>query len=123
MAHRYDTIAGSAFEVDWARIMMGAFAQFPASLRQAACTELLRRARAALAPGGRVAIVEWVPNDDRVSPPVPALFAMTMLLTTPSGSTYTALEMAAMLAEAKFATPEIIPLLPTPLTLLLARTA
>ncbi len=124
MAHRYDTIAGSAFEVDWGKdydwVLLPNFLHH---FDRAACTELLRRARAALAPGGRVAIVEWVPNDDRVSPPVPALFAMTMLLTTPSGSTYTALEMAAMLADAKFATPEIIPLLPTPLTLLLAHTA
>src|SRR5258706_458807 len=121
MAHRYDTIAGSAFEVDWGKdydwVLLPNFLHH---FDRAACTELLRRARAALAPGGRVAIVEWVPNDDRVSPPVPALFAMTMLLTTPSGSTYTALEMAAMLADAKFATPEIIPLLPTPLPLVLS---
>jgi 2-polyprenyl-3-methyl-5-hydroxy-6-metoxy-1,4-benzoquinol methylase len=124
MADRYDTIVGSAFEVDWGKdydwVLLPNFLHH---FDRAACTELLRRARAALAPGGRVAIVEWVPNDDRVSPPVPALFAMTMLLTTPSGSTYTALEMAAMLADAKFAAPEIIPLLPTPLTLVLARTA
>jgi len=124
MADRYDTIVGSAFEVDWGKdydwVLLPNFLHH---FDRAACTELLRRARAALAPSGRVAVVEWVPNDDRVSPPVPALFAMTMLLTTPSGSTYTALEMAAMLADAKFAAPEIIPLLPTPLTLVLARTA
>ena len=87
----------------------------------ASCTDILRRARAALAEGGRVAIVEWVPNEDRVSPPVPALFAMTMLLTTPAGRTYTARELAAMLAAAGFAPPEVMPLVPTPLTLVLSR--
>jgi hypothetical protein len=68
-----------------------------------------------------VAIVEWVPNEDRISPPVPALFATTMLLTTPTGTTYTALELAAMLADAGFASPDLIPLVPTPLTLALSR--
>jgi hypothetical protein len=62
-----------------------------------------------------------VPNEDRVSPPVPALFAMTMLLTTPSGTTHSGSELTAMLTETKFERPEIIPLLPTPLTLVLAR--
>ncbi len=85
------------------------------------CTAILRRARAALSPGGRVAIVEWVPNEDRISPPAPALFAMTMLLTTPSGSTYTAGELAAMLTDAGFGAPEVTPLVPTPLTLVVAR--
>jgi len=47
---------------------------------------------------------------------------MTMLLTTPAGTTYTAAEMAAMLADAGFGRPEVTPLLPTPLTLLVART-
>ena len=37
------------------------------------------------------------------------------------GTTYTAAEFSAMLAEAKFQKPDIIPLLPTPLTLVLAR--
>jgi hypothetical protein len=52
---------------------------------------------------------------------VPALFNMSMLLTTPGGSTYTATELAAMLADAGFGSPKVTPLLPTPLTLLLAR--
>jgi hypothetical protein len=68
-----------------------------------------------------VAIVEWVPNEDRVSPPLPALFAMTMLLTTPKGTTYTAPELAAMLADAGFTSPDLIPLVPTPLALVLSR--
>jgi 2-polyprenyl-3-methyl-5-hydroxy-6-metoxy-1,4-benzoquinol methylase len=122
MADRYDTIAGNAFEVAWGKdydwvLIPNFLHHFDA----AACTAILRRAHAALSPGGRVAIVEWVPNEDRISPPVPALFAMTMLLTTPGGATYTAAELAAMLADAGFGPPEVTPLVPTPLTLLLAR--
>jgi 2-polyprenyl-3-methyl-5-hydroxy-6-metoxy-1,4-benzoquinol methylase len=123
MADRYDTIAGSAFDVAWGEdydwvLLPNFLHHFDA----ASCTAILRRARAALSPGGRVAIVEWVPNEDRVSPPVAALFAMTMLLTTPNGSTYTAAELAAMLADAGFGAPEVTPLVPTPLTLVVART-
>jgi 2-polyprenyl-3-methyl-5-hydroxy-6-metoxy-1,4-benzoquinol methylase len=122
IGERYDTIAGSAFEVAWREgydlvLMPNFLHHFDA----ASCTDILRRARAALAPGGRVAIVEWVPNEDLVSPPIPALFAMTMLFTTPAGATYTASELATMLGDADFASPEVIPLLPTPLTLLLSR--
>ena len=122
MGDRYDTIVGSAFEVDWGKgydIVL--LPNFLHHFDRTGCMKILHRARAALAPKGRVAIVEWVPNDDRVSPPAPALFAMTMLLSTPSGTTYTAAEFSAMLAEAKFQKPDIIPLLPTPLTLVLAR--
>ena len=46
---------------------------------------------------------------------------MTMVLTTPNGTTYMAAELAAMLADAEFGTPTVIPLIPTPMTLVLAR--
>lgn len=122
IAERYDTIAGSAFEVSWGEgYDLVLVPNFLHHFDAAACTDILHRARAALAPGGRVAIVEWVPNEDRVSPPLPALFAMTMLLTTPKGTTYTAPELAAMLADAGFTSPDLIPLVPTPLALVLSR--
>jgi len=122
MADRYDTIAGDAFKVAWGEgydwvLVPNFLHHFDAP----SCTVILRRAHAALSPGGRVAIVEWVPNEDRISPLVPALFAMTMLLTTPGGATYTAPELAAILADAGFSSPEVTPLVPTPLTLLVAR--
>ena len=121
MADRYNTIVGSAFEVSWGEgYDLVLLPNFLHHFDRAACTGLLRRARAALAPGGRVAIIEWIPNEDRVSPPAPALFAMTMVLTTPKGTTYTAVELAAMLADAEFGTPTVIPLIPTPLTLVLS---
>jgi hypothetical protein len=122
MADRYDIIAGNAFEVAWGKgYDLVLLPNFLHHFDAASCTAILRRARAALSPGGRVAIVEWVPNEDRISPPVPALFTMTMLLTTPGGTTYTAPELAAMLTDAGFGSPDVTPLVPTPLTLLVAR--
>jgi 16S rRNA G1207 methylase RsmC len=121
LAARYATICGSAFEVDWGSgYDLVLLPNFLHHFDTAGCTAILRRAHAALAPGGRVAIVEWVLNDDRVSPPVPALYTMTMLFTTPAGNTYTAVELAAMLADAGFASPVVVPLEPTPLTLLVS---
>ncbi len=43
---------------------------------------LMQRFRAALRPGGQMLTLEFVPNEDRVSPPAPASFAMTMLVNT-----------------------------------------
>ena len=46
---------------------------------------LLGKVHTALAPGGRIVIVEFVPNEDRVSPPMPAAFVMNMLVNTEGG--------------------------------------
>jgi hypothetical protein len=66
------------------------------------CTSFLEKIRAALQPGGRVAILEMVPNPDRVSPPVPARFALTMLAGTPAGDAYTFDELRELLEGAGF---------------------
>ena len=61
---------------------------------------MLKKAHAALNPGGQVIILEFVPNDDRVSPPIPAMFSLTMLGSTPKGDAYTLAEYAAMCRNA-----------------------
>lgn len=66
------------------------------------CVRFLRKAHAALRPGGSVAIVEFVPNPDRVSPPAAATFSLVMLATTPQGDAYTFAEYEAMLSQAGF---------------------
>jgi SAM-dependent methyltransferase len=50
--------------------------------------DLLRRAAAALAEGGRIAIQDHVMSDDGTSPRAGALFAINMLVGTPSGSSF-----------------------------------
>ena len=65
-------------------------------------TDFLRKIAAALKPGGQVAIVEFVPNADRVTPPMPARFALTMLAGTAEGDAYTLAELANMLDAAGF---------------------
>jgi len=50
------------------------------SPRSHCCSNKLHRA---LKPGGKVATLEFVPEEDRVSPAVPAAFALIMLAETP----------------------------------------
>lgn len=81
---------------------------------------LLQKVHASLAMGGQVVIVEFVPNEDRVSPPIPAWFVMNMLANTKGGDAYTASEFTQMLDKAGFAAPEFHALLPTAQTAILA---
>jgi len=113
VSDRYSTIAGDAFTVDFgtnydAILLPNLLHHFD----QHACEKLLAKCKQALKPGGYVAIIEFVPNDDRISPPVSACFSMTMLATTPSGDAYTLREFNQMLAAAGFDTPEAYPLPP-----------
>lgn len=77
------------------------------------CTRFLKRVHAALRPEGKVIIVEFVPNEDRVTPPPAASFSLVMLGTTPEGDAYTFGEYQQMLAEAGFRDASLHPLPPT----------
>jgi hypothetical protein len=74
---------------------------------------LLRKVRAALADGGRAVTLEFVPNDDRVTPPDAAAFSVMMLTSTPSGDAYTFAELERMFANAGFSRSTFHPLPPT----------
>ena len=67
----------------------------------------LKKAHAALRPGSTVAIVEFVPNPDRITPPAAAGFSLIMLATTPEGDAYTFAEYSDMLAQAGFNPPTV----------------
>ena len=69
------------------------------------CIRFLKRAHAALRSGGTVAIVEFVPNEDRITPPGVAGFSLIMLATTPEGDAYTFAEYADILAQSGFSVP------------------
>ena len=67
----------------------------------------MRKIVAALAPGGRCVNLDFVQNDDRVSPPTAAAFAMMMLDTTVAGDVYTFSEYESMFRNAGFASTEL----------------
>ncbi len=100
---RYDMLPGSAFEVNFGGPYDAVLlTNFLHHFDTATCVGLLKKVRGALKPGGRAATLEFVPNEDRVSPPMPAAFAMTMLTSTPAGDAYTLRELSAMYTEAGF---------------------
>jgi 2-polyprenyl-3-methyl-5-hydroxy-6-metoxy-1,4-benzoquinol methylase len=122
LAERYHLMPGSALEVDYgtgfdAILITNLLHHF----EPAANEKMLKKAHAALNPGGQVVILEFVPNDDRVSPPVPAMFSLTMLGSTPQGDAYTLAEYGAMCRNAGLETPRLIPLEPMPQSLVVAR--
>lgn len=98
---RYTMLPGSAFDVEFGGPYdVVLLTNFLHHFDKSTCVGLLAKIRSALKPGGKVATLEFVPNDDRVSPPMPAAFAMNMLLSTPSGDAYTFNELSAMYSEA-----------------------
>jgi 2-polyprenyl-3-methyl-5-hydroxy-6-metoxy-1,4-benzoquinol methylase len=122
VADRYSTIEGDAFKVDFGSdydlILIPNFLHhFDAETN----IGFLKKVGQALKPGGRVATIEFVPNEDRVSPPMPASFTITMLAGTPSGDCYTFTELSDMFSKAGFSSTERIDLPPTPQTLLISK--
>jgi hypothetical protein len=93
---------GSAFEVDrgdgYDLVLLPNFLHH---FDENGCVTVAEGAPGA-APRGRVVIVEFVPNEDRVTPPEAAGFALTMLAGTPGGDAYTFAEYQVMLRAAGF---------------------
>jgi SAM-dependent methyltransferase len=114
VSDRYSTIEGSAFDVDFGRgydvILLTNFLHH---FEVPTCETLLRKVRASLAEDGRAVTLEFVPNDDRVTPPEAATFAMIMLTSTPSGDAYTFAELESMFANAAFSKSSAHPIPPS----------
>lgn len=100
---RYNMLPGSAFDVDFGGPYDAVLlTNFLHHFDKPTCVGLLRKVKNSLKPGGRAATLEFVPNEDRVSPPMPAAFSLTMLTTTESGDAYTYSELHGMYADAGY---------------------
>ena len=103
VADRYHTVEGSAFDVDFGSgYDLVLLTNFLHHFDPPTCEMLLRKVHAALADGGRAVTLEFVPNEDRVTPPDAAGFSMMMLAGTPSGDAHTFAELERMFANAGF---------------------
>ncbi len=108
VAARHHHLPGSAFELDFGKdydivLLTGFLHHFDPQTIET----ILRKAHAALKPGGRAVTVEFVPNEDRVSPPAPAAFSMIMLGTTRAGDAYPYSEYDKMFRNAGFTLNEL----------------
>jgi 2-polyprenyl-3-methyl-5-hydroxy-6-metoxy-1,4-benzoquinol methylase len=115
VADRHHLIEGSAFDVEFGDgydvvLLTNFLHHFDAETN----TNLLRKTRRALNDDGKVVTLEFIPNDDRVSPPSEAMFSLVMLAATPAGDAYTFAELKAMFENAGFSKNEHVPLAPTP---------
>jgi ubiquinone/menaquinone biosynthesis C-methylase UbiE len=114
IADRYRTIEGSAFDVDFGSgYDLVLLTNFLHHFDPPTCESLLRKVHASLAEGGRAVTLEFVPNEDRITPPDAAGFSMMMLISTPAGDAYTFSELEKMFANAGFSRSSIYPLPPT----------
>jgi precorrin-6B methylase 2 len=103
VADRYRALPGSAFEVEYGSgYDVVLLTNFLHHFDPPTCVELLKKVRAALAEGGQAVALEFVPNEDRVSPGPVALFSLTMLASTPRGDAYPFSELERMFREAGF---------------------
>lgn len=123
LADRFNTIAGDAFEVylgkDYDAVLVPNFLHH---FDPPTCVTFLKKIYGALRPGGCVAIVELVPNPDRITPPEVAGFSLVMLASTASGDAYTLAEFTDMLTQAGFRDPRQHPLPPSVTTAIIATT-
>ena len=119
---RHHEIPGSAFDVDYGSGYDAVLlTNFLHHFDHATNVTLLKKIAKAMHARGELVILEFVPNPDRVSPKVPALFSVNMLAGTPQGDAYTFAEIERMCRDAGFEGARAIPLEGLPQTLVLAR--
>ena len=111
VADRWQALPGSAFDVDFGEgYDLVLVTNFYHHFDPATCTSLAARIHRALAPGGRMLTLEFVPNDDRITPVIAAQFSLTMLASTAHGDAYTFAEFDEMFRAAGFRSNELHPL-------------
>jgi 2-polyprenyl-3-methyl-5-hydroxy-6-metoxy-1,4-benzoquinol methylase len=93
LSHRIDTVAGD-YLVD---VLPGGYdIVFLSAIVHSNSPEentlLINKCAAAVNPGGRVIVQDFIMEEDRVFPPHGALFAINMLVATEAGDTYTEAE-------------------------------
>lgn len=110
VADRYHLLPGSAFETEFGNgfdlvLVTNFYHHFELEKNQA----LARRIYDSLKPGGRMATLEFVPNEDRVTPIPSARFSLVMLSTTEQGDAYTFAEYREIFEGAGFKENKIFP--------------
>jgi 2-polyprenyl-3-methyl-5-hydroxy-6-metoxy-1,4-benzoquinol methylase len=119
---RFEGLVGDAFDVEFPGEFDGAMlTNFLHHFDKPTCVRLLRKIHAACKPGAVVATLDFVPNDDRVTPPGAAAFSMMMLASTVAGDAYTFRELSDMYADAGFTGMSALPLEHSPNTIIVGR--
>ncbi len=108
VADRFTRLPGNAFDVDFGEgYDLVLLTNFLHHYDVPTCTKLLRKVHGALNDGGQAVTLEFVPDEDRISPPDQAAFSLMMLATTASGDAYTFKQLENMAADAGFTKSEL----------------
>jgi ubiquinone/menaquinone biosynthesis C-methylase UbiE len=103
LGSRFSYVAGDLASVDFGRgydvAVLGHILHSEGEQRGRA---LLRKTFDALAPGGTIAIQEFLVEKDRSGPPVGLIFAVNMLVNTDTGDTWSFEELAGWLEDAGY---------------------
>jgi len=106
---RHHLLPGSAFQVDFGKgFDLVLVTNFLHHFDEPTCTNFLRKVRAAMEPNGRLVTLEFIPNEDRVTPPRAAAFSLNMLLQTPNGDAYPESDLFRMLNDAGFTSHKVV---------------
>jgi len=109
MAGRFSYITGDMHDVDFGTgYDVAILGHIVHGEGEKASRSLLKKVAAALAPGGKIAIAEFLVNAERTGPPMPLFFAINMLVNTEQGDTYSFEEISQWLAETGFTNPRRI---------------
>ena len=109
VADRLTTIPGDLMEADFGDgHQVAALGHILHSEGVERSQQLLQKTFHALAPGGVIAIMEFLPNDERTGPPLPLIFGVNMLVNTDQGDTFTFAEISAWLRAAGFENPRLL---------------
>jgi len=114
VVNQYFTLPGSALELQYdSDYDLVVIPNFLHHLDIESIEKFLRKIFGALKSGGRVAILEFIPNEDRVSPPVAVTFGVMMLGITPAGDAYAYSDYQNILRRVGFSKVELLSLPPT----------
>ena len=120
--NRYSLLAGDAMSIPFGEgFDMVLLTNFLHHFDRPMCESVMRKVGKSLNNDGVVITLEFVPNEDRVSPPVPATFSFMMLGTTPAGDAYTFSEYDAMWKSSGFAKSELLELPNSPQRVIVTR--
>ncbi len=109
LADRFSFVPGDLMEADFGKdhtvATLGHIIHSEGKERSRA---LLAKTFEALAPGGTIAIAEFLVNAERTGPPQGLFFAVNMLVNTDTGNTYSFEEISSWLEEAGFMHPRTL---------------
>jgi ubiquinone/menaquinone biosynthesis C-methylase UbiE len=105
VARQYEFLPGDLKKVDFGvnRFDVALLGNIVHSEGERSTRDLFGRLARALTPGGRIVIIDMIPNDDRTGPAFPLMFALNMLVHTGEGDTFTLAEYRRWLQQAGFA--------------------